>query len=230
MKDYHSDNVLDQNIDQKLDLIDDIESKAYITNEELEIIDVLSYDPDDEVRARVADIIKDSNTDLAREILMRLTNDKDSLVRANACDSLCNNKSSKTLELLKSKVLKDRCSLVRGYATLSIVDIIVNNGYDKQEMIEFFFDRLKKEKIVWVKICIYKGLYLMGHNEFLDLLLQELNNRAYRNRCMVTNILFDIISEENYEVIRKALIQREKKEKTVAVTSTIENVLNNISI
>lgn len=216
---------MDLNIDEKLDFIEDIEGKAYITHEDLKIIDALSYDPDDEVRARIAECIIDPNIDLAREILTRLINDKDSLVRANACDSLFNDKSSKTLELLKNKVLKDRCSLVRGYATLSITDIVVKNGYNNQEFIEFFLNRLNKEKIVWVKICIYKALYLMGCREFLDLILSELNSRAYRNRCLIANILGEIISKDNSDIINRALIERKGKEKTVAVISTIDNIL-----
>lgn len=217
-------NVLNLNIDQKLDLIEDIKNDDHIGNYELGILNTLSYDQDDEVRSSVAEII-DFDSALAQEILFRLADDEDYLVRTNACDSLRNNKSPSALEVLKTKVIKDKSSLVRGYAALSMADIIVNNDYKKQEFIGFFSDRLKKEKIVWVKICIYRSLYLMGCQEFLDSILTELDNRAYRNRCLVTHILADILTAENEEIIRQALLRRKEKENTSAVMSSIENIL-----
>lgn len=228
MDNYNRKFLEDFNIEQKLDLIDDIENKEEISREDLLILKELSYDKDDEIRSRVAESIMDSNNDLAEEILFRLVNDRDCLVRANACDSLCNNKSFETLELLKNRVLKDRYSLVRGYAALSIADIIVRNGYDSGEYIEFFSFRIKKEKVIWVKICIYRSLCLIGDRDFLKLFLSELNNRQYRNRSLVVNLLPDIISDENSETIKKVLIERMKKEKTIAVSSAIENILNGI--
>jgi len=209
-------------------LIEDIRNNNHIGDNELGILKELSYDKDDEVRNGVAEIITDSDSALAQEILFRLMDDKDYLVRTNACDSLRTSKSPIALEVLKTKALKDSSSLVRGYATLSIADIIVNNGFDKQEFIELFSDRLKKEKIMWVKICIYRSLYLIGCREFLDSILTELDNRAYRNRCLVTHILADILTEENEDTIMKALLRRKEKENTSAVKRSIENILSSM--
>jgi hypothetical protein len=57
------------------------------------------------------------------------------------------------------------------------------------------------------------------------LLLNEINNKNYRNRCVVVNIMGDLISDENKTIILPILQKRFVFEKTKAVKSLIENIL-----
>jgi HEAT repeat protein len=160
--------------------------------------------------------------------LKELSNDMDEIVRVNACESLSNNISIDVLNLLKEKACKDNSSLVRGYSAISIANIARRKNDAKIELIKLLKSRLNKEKIIWVKINIYCALYLLGEEKYLYLIIKELNNRLYRNRCAAVNLLAYIISNENKRIIIKSLDERLNIETTIAVRSSINNVLKEI--
>lgn len=227
--DYFDKNLRDMTLVEKLDLIDNIKNSNCFIENDLNILVCLSHDKDDEIRARVAEVIVFSDSLTAEKILIELLKDKAELVRVNACDSLCNSNSIKVLKLLKETILMDKSSLVKGYAALSIADIATRINYNAEELIEFFKSAVKKEKVNWVKINFYKALYMLGDESYLDILINELNNKFYRNRCAIVNILSEIVTHENLTKIRAALIERLKIEKTFAVSSTIEKVIQYIT-
>lgn len=215
--------------EEKLEIIESIEAFNAITDEDIIILDTLSKDEESEVRAKVAEILVFSKSPSAERILISLLKDSDELVRINACDSLCISNSSEVLDLLKNKVMKDRSSLVRGYATLSIADIATKIEYNNlEELLDFFKLVLKKEKVEWVRINVYKALYKLGDETNLNLLINGLNSRLYRNRCATVNCLKDIISSKNNELVRFAFTERFKIEKTVAVRNNIEDIIKSI--
>lgn len=132
------------------------------------------------------------------------------------------------LNHLKDRILKDKSNLVKGYAILSLADIVIRLKNDLSEAIEFFKSTLQTQSVQWVRINIYKALYILGDKVYLDILIKELDNRYYRNRCAVVNIMSELILGENYREIEKALIVRLNKENTIAVSSSIEEVLRRI--
>ena len=164
------------------------------------------------------------NRAMVAKILLKLTHDKDSLVRAEACDSLCIGETMETYERLKKLSEKDRVGLVRGYATISLCDI--SEGLNMQsDTIKFLESRLDVEKVVFVRINLYTALYKMGKREYLKQLVQLLDVPRYQNRGAVANSLGEILDESNEEEIFKILLEHKKTEKSYLVVSIIENVI-----
>lgn len=222
---YSETDLKSKSIDDKLDIIEAIASKKTFNENDIKVLDSFSHDRNSEVRARVAEILVLSNSVRTEEILVRLLKDKNVLVRTNACDSLCYSKSLEVFNLLKGIIYTDKSSLVKGYAILSMADIANNIKYNIKEFSCFLRCILKKEKVSRVKINIYTVLYKLGDKQFIDKLLNELNNRSYRNRCAVVNSLSEILINENKIMIKSALNERLKREKTIAVRNSIEKVL-----
>ena len=219
--------LMSENIYKKLDIIETISSLKSFTDGEISILDKLSRDEESEIRARVAEVLVISFDVSSEEILIRLLKDKDEIVRVNACDTLGCSKSPEILNLLKERVVKDKSSLVRGYASLSIADIgnRINLG---NNLINFFYDVLKKEKVNWVKINIYRSMYKLGDESSLTQLLTGLNNRLYKNRSVTISCLIDIINPTNCSIIKPIIIKQLQVEKTVAVKSKLEKFLKQI--
>lgn len=116
--------------------------------------------------------------------------------------------------------------MVRGYAALSIADIALNIRLDTKNLVVFFQNVLKGEKDIWVKINLYKVLYILGDKRYFELLIDEINNRCYRNRCAVVNILADLLTTENFILVKTILMERLKVEKTNSVVSSINKVIS----
>ena len=89
------------------------------------IVRQLSNDTDAEVRSQCAETLTLIPCEESESILVSLLDDADNLVRANACDSL---KFSHSKLIVKKfiSMLSDTSYLVRGYATLTIADILAN--------------------------------------------------------------------------------------------------------
>lgn len=217
-------------VEEKLELIDRIENSNGVNGIDFEVLEILSRDEDDEVRSRVAEKLVFFKTKDSEEILKRLLNDDVEMVRVNACDSLYFSKSKESIELLKLKVSKDKSSLVRGYATLSLADISNNTGLYKDDLSDFLIAVLSKERIKWVKINIFTALYLLGNKSYIDFLINELNNRYYRNRCAVVNSLGDILTDNNSVIIMEYLTKRNEVEKAISVKNAIDRVLQKMKV
>lgn len=210
---------------EKIEMIEKLESLKSFTSDDYRFLDYVSNDEDYEVRLKVAEILVKTNDVEAEKILLKLLKDKDELVRVNACDSLCNSASEEVISHLKDRISKDRSSLVKGYAILSLVDIIVRTNKDLVLSRDFFKNMLRMQKVQWVRINIYKALYILGDEEYLEKLIEELNNRYYRNRCAVVNILSELIVDSNSKKIERALAERLQKENALAVKNSIKDII-----
>lgn len=213
---------------EKLEIIKAIEIDKELNEHYLEILDYLSRDEVEEVRAMVAEILILSNTQKAERILIKLLSDKDELVRANAADSLCNSNSLKVFDNLKKMISRDKSSLVRGYAILSLADVATNINYDMEELTNYMIGLLSKERVAWVKVNYYQALYKLGNKVYLGMLFKEINSRSYRNRCAVVNSLGELLSDENAMMIKSVINERLKVEKTVAVRSSMEKLFQSL--
>lgn len=224
---YTGDELEIKSTDEKLDILESIGDSKNFSKFNMELLKRLSQDEEDQVRAKVAELLVLSDSPFSEEILINLLEDVDELVRVNACDSLSVSSSHNVINLLKSIILKDKSSLVRGYAALSIGDIAISISYDNKELEAFFITALLKERVKWVKINFYKVLYLLGDESYLNLLIHELENKSYKCRSLTVNTLSELISSKNSELIIKALTERLEIEKTVAVRSAIKKTLQN---
>lgn len=215
---------------EKISLLLDLEEKSYeeeLDERDYSILDKLSYDKDVFIRDRVAEILVESSDEKGEEILLRLTNDNDWLVRADACDSLCISESVTTYNLLKKMAKKDTSGYVRGYAILSLGNM-ADKINKEDELLEYLEDRLKHEKVQFTKINIYAVLYNLGRKEYFDNLVSMLNSKKYLNRGSVVNILNYIANEDNRDMIIKVLLEHKKKETAMSVVYTINDVIKEI--
>ena len=215
---------------EKISLLLDLEEKSYeeeLDERDYSILDKLSYDKDVFIRDRVAEILVESSDEKGEEILLRLTNDNDWLVRADACDSLCISESVTTYNLLKKMAKKDTSGYVRGYAILSLGNM-ADKINKEDELLEYLEDRLKHEKVQFTKIDIYAVLYNLGRKEYFDNLVSMLNSKKYLNRGSVVNILNYIANEDNRDMIIKVLLEHKKKETAMSVVYTINDVIKEI--
>ncbi len=73
-------------------------------------------------------------------------------------------------------------------------------------------------------------MFNFGEEQYLNLLLNEINNRDYRNRGIIVNLIKDVISDTNKNELLVILKKRLLIEKTIAVRSLIEGILNNYNI
>jgi hypothetical protein len=202
-----------------------LQKKDVLDSNDVLFLKLLSTHSDEDIRWYVSKLLVKDNSKMSEDILMGMTSDIDDLVRANACDSLCISKNINIVNLLKNIVRKDKNSIVRSYAVLSMGDVSLNLDKSKCETISFLKDRLKVERVINVKISIYRSLCLLGAEEYLGYLLHELNGMKYQNRCAVINALFDLVNEKNNRRIKKAVLSRKKAEKSNAVLSSIESLL-----
>ena len=169
---------------EKYDLLESVENKIYersLDENELCILDELSLDEAADIRVKVAEILINTDNEKGEQILLRLVQDQDSLLRAEACDSLCISKSASTYEMLKNIAEKDRIGMVRGYAILSLGDIAVRIN-KQNDLTKFLKNRLENDKVEFIQINIYTVLYSLGNRDYLANLLAAINSKGYHNR------------------------------------------------
>jgi HEAT repeat protein len=214
--------------EEKLNFLYELETGECCSTENKQRLIELSEDSDEEVRIEVAAVLACIDIPEKDDILVKLSCDKDSLVRVNACDSLGTSISPKIIEVLKERIIRDKDSLVRSYSVLSICDIAISANLNYSQIIKFLENRLEKEKIINTKISFYRSLYLLGEEKYLDEIIETSHNRNYRNRCAAVNALKDIANIDNSDKIRLAVLNLKTHEKSLAVLSSCDNVLQHI--
>ena len=215
---------------EKIKVLARLDDKAYeeeFDEDDYSILKELSYDKELTIRALVARILVDSSDEKGEEILLRLTNDKEWLVRTEACDSLGISESVTTYNILKKIAKKDTSGYVRGYAIFSLRDIAVKI-HKENELIEYLEDRLKHEKVQFTKINICTVLYNLGRKEYFGKLLSMINSKKYTNRGAVVNCLKYIANESNRDMIINVLLEHKKKETAMSVIYTINDAIKEI--
>lgn len=160
--------------------------------------------------------------------LVRLLDDEDELVRADACDSLSFSNSEKVLNLLMEVLESEKVDLVRGYAVSSIAHILANMKNTDKKYLNYFLDKLSSEQEIFVQLNIYMALYLLGEKEFLYKLLEELDNTNFKVRSLVVNLLKEVVCHNNKNIIKAHLKDLLEREETVLVKSYIENTVKYI--
>lgn len=175
----------------------------------------------------IQELAKDT-TNNAEKILLDLINDASELVRANACDSLYNNTSTRVVKALIKKLNNDT-DLVKYYCVLSLGDIAKNSFENRNVIVNNLYALKELNKNTKVNIAILKVLYELGNEEQLDVLLEYLKNSDYQNRCVTLNCISEIINRDNSSKIISFLNKTLKIEKTTAVKESIKYIIKNIN-
>ena len=209
---------------KKNKLLNELEEKNILTNNDISILKKLLVDSDEEQKILISQILAKDNTSKSEDILLNLANDKSELVRANACDSLYNNISNNVVEKLLIKANNDT-NLVKSYAIFSLGDIVEINTENKQKVIENLRNLRRNNKEVSVNISISKVLYQLGDKAELNILLKYLEDSNYQNRCATLNCISEIISDNNFRKIIPTLKEKIKLEDSLAVRESLANII-----
>lgn len=210
-----------EKIYQTLDLIS---QKSVLETEDINALLKLSQSEDSEIRSYVAELLVMSFGKKAEEVLINMCSDSDEIVRINACDSLSSFATDNSYNKLIDCVLNDKSDVVKTYALLSLADI---SGWVKGdiEKLERLFIRFSTAKNVSVSAACFRGMYILGNKDCLNKLLGLLSAKNYQDRCMVVNMLGDILSNENNSQIISELKKIRQTESSKAVISTIDSII-----
>ncbi len=208
---------------EKLEYLEKLGSQSVLLSED--ILMILCEDSDECVRSELAQVLSLYHNELSEKILMYLLEDKDEIVRINACDSLYWSNSKKTLERLIVIMQNDKY-LVRGYALLSVADIIIDNNYN--DFIHKVKCILKHEKSKFVLMNYDSFLYRLGDEASLYKIAENLNAEKYNVRCHAANLLYNCTSRKNYLTVIDLLDKRLNVEKVHAVKFTLQRIINDL--
>ena len=192
---------------EKLDYLLNLDTEK----QEIDFHIVRQLSTDAEVRSQCAETLALIPCEESESILVSLLDDADNLVRANACDSLKFSHSKLIVKKLIS-MLSDTSYLVRGYATLTIADILANisEGQFSGEVVQLFKNNEATEQSDWVKIAICRSLVMLGENEYFIPFINMLHSSDYRNRIFVLNIIDDIPNHKK-EILNHLMKQQREE-------------------
>lgn len=166
-----------------------------------------------------------------------MTNDEEINNIVNIIDSLENteNLTNKHFEILKKYIshenafVRSRCAYMLcefgteqarnllyylcSYAVLSWCDVVYRLHVKYDNDMKFLLE------------CWY-GLYLFGDGQALNKMLDFLKSKDYAVRCSVLNLLSDVMKKEDKYIIMSAIEELLKTEKTTAVKSDAEKIIN----
>jgi HEAT repeat protein len=151
------------------------------------------------------------------ELLIMLLGDKNAIVRIEAIESLgdigCIRAEMPLIKIMK----EDKNALVRGFAAIALGQI------ESKKAEKVIRHMLLTEKQGHTRLRMYVGLYLMGDEEALSHILEYMKSRYYIHRCAAVNYSSYITDRRNKRKIIEAIEKLKKKEKTIAVNSTIDD-------
>lgn len=207
----------------KWEYLEKLKSQSISLSED--ILMFLSEDSDEHIRLELAQSLAFYHNELSERFLIYLLDDKNELVRLNACDSLYWSGSKNTLEKLLG-IMKNDKYLVRGYALLSVSDIIINNEY--RDCIHKVKNIMKHERSKFVLMNYDSFLYRLGERSHLYKIAESLNADKYIKRCHAANLLHDCASKEDYLTVIDFLNKRLNVEKVYAVRSALQRIIDDL--
>ena len=147
--------------------IEELREKEILSSNDKKLLWRSAFNLNSEVRVNVAETLALFPSCFSKHLLLMLANDRNDLVRANACDSL-SSCGEKVVLIKLCKRTNDKYYLVRGYAALSLADVQINIGEPYTIGLECLRTKLNTEMDDWVKVCIYRSIILLGDKSVLN--------------------------------------------------------------
>lgn len=214
-------------VDKKFEAIDKLKESTNLDDNDWMMLSVLSNDENQEIRLEVSEVLALFPTIESEKILLNLLNDSDYLVRASACDSLYFSLSQETLKKLKL-MTKDSRYLVRGYAVLSIGDIQKNVKVNKKSTIAFLKTLETEEKSRWVKIAVYRSLFILEEVSYIDKLICAINDANYKNRSFALSLIEQLLDDNvlfDFNMLKQTAQNRLAIEKNLPIKQKLYEVI-----
>lgn len=214
--------------EEKISLLNSYDDIAVLSNEHFLILQEFSSDVDSAVRSQVAPLLVDFINETSKNILLRLAQDDDLLVRTEAYDSLAVFSFNDVEDFLKNAIQKEGDSLARSYAILSWADVVLLLQHDLSKNISFLQEQNDKEKSSDCQLSWCYAQYVFGDKSVLDELLSFLKNENYQIRCAAISLLNEIADENNNKLIRNTLTKLLIVEDTIAVQERAKRFLSKL--
>ncbi|WFR55921.1 HEAT repeat domain-containing protein [Anaerocolumna sp. AGMB13025] len=212
-------------IEEKISLLNEYMDIEKLSDKHFEILQEFSIDEDAIVRSMVAPLLVDFINETAKDILIKLAQDQDALVRTEAYDSLSVFPFGDVETLLEEFVKLEKDSLARSYAILSWADVTCGLGHVSIDKINNLKKAKLNEKSIECSLGYCYALYVFGEIEILNEILCYLRNDSYQIRCMTINLLNEIINEKNDFIIKDSIKRLLISEDTTAVKERAKNFL-----
>ena len=206
-------------------LIHQMELCDQLSSDDFTRIDQWSQSSDVYIRDRIASMLGAYPNQQSEEILLRLAQDKDSLVRADAFDSLSSFPSLNAQRALKQATVTEPDSLARSYAILSYADVMTTEKSSDTLDPTFFDKLLEKEESPRCRLSCYYALSFCGKEASIDHILSYLSHADYRIRCTAISILQEVANSKNTSKIRVAVRVQREIDPAAAVKDKIDELL-----
>lgn len=211
--------------EEKINLLNEYDNIPVLTDEHFSILNEFSYDKDSNVRSIVASLLVDFINERSKDILLRLAQDEDYLVRTEAYDSLAVFPFTDVASFLESAMKTEGNNIARSYAILSWTDVSLSLHHDMSESIDSLKKLKHNEISTHCNLSYCYALYMFGQVETLDEILFFLKNGDYHIRCATIALLDEIIDETNEKRIKDSIAILLSAENTVAVKDRAERFL-----
>lgn len=205
--------------------INELETHSHFSADDYILINQWANSSDSYIRDLVATLLVTQSTDQAKRILLHLAHDEDSLVRADAYDSLSVFPCPDVIEFLRMAVVKEPNSLARSYAILSYADVVLTEKSSQDGIKTFFHTLLENEMSPRCKLSYQYALFLFGEKSALDCILSYLSHVDYKIRATTISILQEITDIQNISKIRYAVYAQRKVESSAVVKDKIDEFL-----
>lgn len=212
--------------DKKIDFLNDLEGTNFDGSVYPEL-ERLSRDYNPEIRNRVAQVL-DGACGEYTDILLRLLNDRDELVRVNACDSLSGTDSREAINGLE-KHISDSSELVRGYVYSSLYDTAsMNPTAYKSEVRALLLSARKDEKSDRAGAVLACSLYALGEADAANKIKSYISSEDCYVRNAAVQQLHAICGDVDISCFRKDLQAQYRKESVGFVKDALESLLKDI--
>lgn len=208
-----------------------LEDKSKLTDKQLKKIIEMSNDPNPLVRSQIAALLVNFKNNISKEILLRLSCDKNALVRMEAYDSLSVFNDDVVEIRLRDALQKEKNKLACCYAILSWADVAVALGKKTTENLSLITEIKNSSRIKQSEHCLLScsyAIYIFSINKSLDDIIIFLDSNNYQVRCAAISILKSIVNNDNEEIIRKSLIYTLKNETVLSVKKNIKAFLKDL--
>lgn len=211
--------------DEKIRLVDSFDDIAELTSEHFDILKKFSKDEDAFLRSRCAALLINFVDDESMEILLRLCDDEDELVRTESYDSLSVFYDKKVEEKLFSKIGSETSEPAYGYALISWADVTSRLHESFEEQINFVHKELDENDGTDPAILdCYYALTVFGEDHVPDI-IGYLKNDDINTGCVAVNLLKELMNDENKDMIVKSVLDLSETETVGSVKSAIQRIL-----
>lgn len=211
--------------DEKIRYVDSFEDLPELTDEHFSVLKEYSTDDDAFLRSRCAAFLINFVNEDSMEILLRLCDDEDELVRTESYDSLAVFYYKKVEEKLFSKITSENSGAAYEYALMSWADVSSKLHDNLDEHIAFVHKVLDDNNAVDSEvITCYYALTVLGEDSVKNI-IAYLKNEDINIRCSAVNLLGELLNDSNKDIIRKSVEELSATETVPSVISAVSSVI-----